>query len=158
MRGGAAPVRWILLTGLLGAAAMAVHAAAAPNASLRQHGQLRVELSGMGSDAGALVYALWSGPEHWLDSDPLREGRVPVENGESLIVLDALPYGEYALSAYHDLNDNRQLDTGLFRIPKEPLGISNDARSRFGPPKYEDARFQLDDRQLTIRIAVKKLF
>jgi uncharacterized protein (DUF2141 family) len=124
----------------------------------RESGDLHISLSGMNSDAGAIVYALWSGPEHWLGDGAIREGRAAIEDGQSLIRLDGLPYGEYAFSAYHDLNDNGRLDTGFLKIPKEPLGISNDARSRFGPPKYRDARFVLDRPRMTIAVTVKKIF
>jgi uncharacterized protein (DUF2141 family) len=122
-------------------------------------GTLTVHFSGMKSDAGALVYAMWADPEQWLgDGGAVRTGASPIEDGRSMVVLEALPYGEYAISAFHDENGNERLDTGMFRIPKEPLGTSNDAKARFGPPKYEDARFQLNQPSSTITIAIKKLF
>lgn len=112
----------------------------------------------MASDEGSLVYAMWSGPENWLETDTIRDGVVPINDGTSVISLTGLAYGEYAVSVYHDRNDNRKLDTGLFGIPKEPLGTSNDAKIRFGPPRYEDAVFELDQPTLSIQIPVKKLF
>lgn len=121
-------------------------------------GTLIVELSGMKSDDGSLVYAIWSGPEGWLESNAIGEGSVAVVDGRSAIRFDDLPYGEYAISVYHDLNDNGKIDTGLFRLPKEPLGTSNDAKIRFGPPSYEDAAFMLNQPELTIHIPVRKLF
>jgi len=36
-----------------------------------------------------------------------------------------LPIGECVINIYQDINHNGQLDTGLFGIPKEPVGISN---------------------------------
>ena len=123
-----------------------------------ESGTLTVELTGMKSDDGRLVYAMWSGPEGWLESNNIREGAVDIVDGVSEIRFEALPYGEYAISAYHDKNDNGKLDTGMFRIPKEALGTSNDAKVRFGPPKYEDAVFYLDQPDLTIEIPVRKLF
>ncbi len=121
-------------------------------------GTLVVTLSGMKDDAGSLVYAMWSGPDGWLESNTVREGSVPVVGGTSTIRFEALPFGEYAISAYHDRNGNQKLDTGLFRIPKEPLGTSNDAKIRFGPPRYEDAAFRLEQSELAIEIPVRKLF
>lgn len=121
-------------------------------------GVLVVNLSGMKSDNGSLVYAMWSGPEGWLETNTVREGSVPVVNGTSEIRFEGLPYGEYAISAYHDRNGNNKLDTGLFGIPKEPLGTSNDAKVRFGPPRYDDAVFMLDQPELRIQIPVRKLF
>lgn len=121
-------------------------------------GTLTVILSGMTSDEGSLVYAIWSGPQGWLETNNIDDGSVPVKDGSSEIRFESLPYGEYAISVYHDLNDNGKIDTGLFRIPKEPLGTSNDAKIRFGPPRYEDAAFILHQPELTIHISVRKLF
>jgi len=122
-------------------------------------GVVVVELEGMTSDDGRLVFAMWSGPEDWLsDEGSVCSGAVEIDTGMSQVVLEGLPYGEYALSAYHDRNGNGELDTGLFGIPKEPIGTSNDAKARFGPPKYDEAKFTLNQPSLTITITVKKLF
>ena len=112
----------------------------------------------MTSDEGKAVYAVWFGGEHWLEDHAVREGSVPVSNGTASIALQGLPYGEYAISAFHDRNGNGRLDTGLFGIPKEPLGTSNDAKIRFGPPKYADAAFVLDQPEQTMRIMIHKIF
>ena len=119
---------------------------------------LVIELNGMTSDAGAITYAVWRGPEGWLEDGAIREGSVPVVGGARNIALEGLPYGEYAVSVYHDRNGNGRLDTGFFRIPKEPIGTSNDAPARFGPPKYEDAAFRIDRPEVTISIGVHNIF
>ncbi|MEM8766359.1 MAG: DUF2141 domain-containing protein [Pseudomonadota bacterium] len=146
-------MRVVLITGLLSITSLLAQPLAA-----QQSGRLLVELTGMQSDEGSIVYAMWSGPEDWLEDNALHAGFVPIEDGQASIEFADLPYGEYAISVYHDRNGNDRLDTGMFRIPKEPIGTSNDAKARFGPPKYEDAAFQLDVETLTITIPVKKLF
>jgi uncharacterized protein (DUF2141 family) len=55
------------------------------------------------------------------------------------------PVGVYAISAYHDKNNNKELDKSFFGVPSEPYGFSNDARGIFGPPDYFDAQFDLKD-------------
>ena len=64
-----------------------------------------------------------------------------IDNTKAIAVFGKLPAGEYAVSVYHDENNNKKLDTNFFGIPKEGLGASNNARSHFGPPKYADAKF-----------------
>src|SRR5882757_8552190 len=49
-----------------------------------------------------------------------------------------LPQGEYAISIYQDINDNKKLDLGIFNIPKEPVGFGNNFRPKFSAPKYKD--------------------
>ncbi|MFV2090161.1 MAG: DUF2141 domain-containing protein [Pseudomonadales bacterium] len=122
-------------------------------------GQLTIRLVGFTSDEGSAAYAMWSGPERWLgDGGTVTDGYASIEEGVSRIVIDDLPFGEYAVSAYHDRNSNEKLDTGLFRIPKEPLGTSNDAKIRFGPPRYTDAKFLFNEAAMTIIIPIRKLF
>ena len=96
--------------------------------------------------------------EGWLENNTVREGKHPISDGRSTLNFKDLPYGEYAISVYQDKNDNGKLDTGLFGIPKEPFGFSNDPKMGFGPPKYKDSAFTLQAPETTIQISVKKLF
>lgn len=41
----------------------------------------------------------------------------------------------------HDENSNNILDTNWVGMPKEGIGMSNNAKGRMGPPKYLDASF-----------------
>jgi uncharacterized protein (DUF2141 family) len=63
--------------------------------------------------------------------------------------------GDYAISVFYDENSNDKLDTGFMGIPREKVGFSNNARGRFGPAKWRDARFLLVDRDLDIDISLK---
>jgi uncharacterized protein (DUF2141 family) len=44
-----------------------------------------------------------------------------------------------AISAYHDRNDNGQLDKSLVGIPTERYGFSNNPKRGYGPPKFDQA-------------------
>ena len=68
------------------------------------------------------------------------------------IDLGDLPPGRYAASVYLDENDNGKLDSGLFGIPKEPVGASNNPRRRMGPPRFEDCTFTMASSTLSIPI------
>ena len=59
------------------------------------------------------------------------------------MVQDLAP-GRYALSAFHDENDNGELDTNLMGIPSEGYGFGNDASAAFGPPSFEAAAVDVD--------------
>lgn len=72
----------------------------------------------------------------------------------SYIFKDVQP-GEYAVSVYQDSNGNNKLDTNFLGIPSEPYGISREAKGFMGPPKFEDAKFILSDKQEKIVIKIK---
>jgi uncharacterized protein (DUF2141 family) len=72
-------------------------------------------------------------------------GIVKADKNEVKIVIDSVAAGKYAVSIYHDENDNYKLDTGQFGIPVEKTGFSNNAKSKTGPPKFEDCAFKVKE-------------
>ena len=75
----------------------------------------------------------------------------PVE-GICTVKASNIPNGKYAVTYYHDANDNGKLDTGMFGKPEEGYGYSNDARGFMGPADFEDQIFEIDsDLQITMK-------
>lgn len=66
-----------------------------------------------------------------------------------------LPYGNYAVAIYHDRNSNERLNRGLFGMPEEGYGFSNDAPASFGPADFDDAVFDLETVDTTIQIKMR---
>lgn len=66
-----------------------------------------------------------------------------------------LQAGEYAVAVYADMNGNGKLDANFIGIPKEPVGVSRDAKAKFGPPKFADAAFKVGDSLVTMPIELK---
>lgn len=60
-----------------------------------------------------------------------------------------LPPGDYAASAFADINGNARLDKNFIGTPAEPYGFSRDARGRLGPPDFADAAFRIGDADVT---------
>jgi len=67
---------------------------------------------------------------------------------------EPLPYGRYAIAVYQDLNFNDVLDKSFIGRPTEPYGFSNDARSMFGPPRFEAALFEFLAKNDSIMISL----
>jgi uncharacterized protein (DUF2141 family) len=67
------------------------------------------------------------------------KARFPVTaEGPVECVITNLPYGTYALSLLHDINDNYKADKMLgFGPPKEPVGFSNFNKKVLKKPKFE---------------------
>ena len=78
-------------------------------------------------------------------------------DSEMVVASLDLPPGEYAISIYYDANGNGELDTNFIGIPKEPVALSNNAKAKFGPPKYKDAVFTLSAEGLTQRIQMNEI-
>lgn len=56
--------------------------------------------------------------------------------------LPSLPPGRYAVTVFHDENNNQRLDT-LLGIPREGFGFSRNPVVRFGAPKFRQVDIQL---------------
>ena len=60
-------------------------------------------------------------------------------------------------SVFHDEDNNKQLNTNFVGMPKEGIGVSRNAKGHFGPPKYEDAKFELNKAGESMVISLKYL-
>ena len=65
--------------------------------------------------------------------------RPQAQVGALRLVLRDLPPGRYAVAAFHDENDNGELDSNLLGVPSEGYGFANDPDATFGPPDFEAA-------------------
>lgn len=83
-----------------------------------------------------------------------RAESVVVEAGEETVVFEDLPAGEYCISLYQDLDDNQRLNLdGMFGLPSEPYGFSNNARGIIGPPSLKKCVFTVSaDREMRIKL------
>lgn len=75
---------------------------------------------------------------------------------EKRMVINNIPYGEYAVAVIHDENANGKLDTYFFGIPREGVGASNN-KVGFGPPNFKDSAFMLKEPEKTITVDIKYL-
>ncbi len=75
--------------------------------------------------------------------------------GLTTVTLRNLKPGRYAAQVYYDQNGNGKIDRALFGIPREGVGFSNDARIRMAPPKWEEAVFDYDGQERTIRLKLR---
>ncbi|MDR1227004.1 MAG: DUF2141 domain-containing protein [Prevotellaceae bacterium] len=107
-----------------------------------QH-KLTIVVDGVEQTSGT-VYAAVYDAENFLKK-PAYRMLVKADKEEVSIVLDSVAPGNYAVSLFHDENDNGKLDTGAFGIPTEKTGFSNNAKGAYGPPKFDDCQFTVDD-------------
>jgi uncharacterized protein (DUF2141 family) len=111
------------------------------------------------NDRGRVLCAIWRGPEGYPTDHARAVGSArdrSIVNRQAHCAFDGLTVGaEYAVAVFHDENGNNQLDRGLFGIPTEGTGASNDASGFMGPPPYHGARFVIPpvaEHTLTIRV------
>lgn len=124
-----------------------------------QNCEIVVNIDGFRTDNGKCLLSLFNNKKGF-PSNPdkavyITYGRI--QNRKLTLLIKDIAIGEYAIAVVHDENDNNKLDTNFLGMPKEGVGVSNNAKSMMGPPKYEDAKFQLNKEGLVTNIRIKYL-
>lgn len=121
-------------------ALLATSVMAAPLASASD---LTVTVEGIADAKGSIMLGLFD--EATYKGDGAVNGATLKVDGDSVTaVFEGLQPGEYAVRLYHDLNDDGEMNTNPFGMPTEPYAFSNDARGRFGPAKWDAAKFTVE--------------
>lgn len=104
---------------------------------------LTVTMTNLDSDVGQVMVALYNTKEGWLNNSLM--GKISeIKSGQAIVLFEEVPYGQYAISSFHDEDSNGILKTGIFGIPSEAYASSRGAKGMFGPPKWEDAIFTIN--------------
>jgi uncharacterized protein (DUF2141 family) len=122
-----------------------------------QSGRLAFEITGLASNNGA-VHCLLFATAAGFPTEARRATKqmaAPPEDLRATCEFTDMAAGTYALSVWHDTNANGRLDANLLGIPSEPVGTSNNAEGRIGPPRFEAAAFTLVPPLFRQRITVK---
>ena len=105
-------------------------------------GELSITINNIYPIEGDIYIAIYDNDDDYMDIEKVAFQKIAAVEGESqIIIINYMPEGEYAVSVFHDLNGDGELDTNGIGIPSEPYGFSNDARGRFGPPKFKNTKF-----------------
>lgn len=121
------------------------------NAQQSKGNDVTIVVSNLKSNVGKVFVALYSSESNFLNQADKGDFS-KIENNSCTITFKDIPNGIYAISLFHDLNNNNKMDTNFFGIPKEDYGCSNNAKGFMGPPKWEDAKFQLNNKSIIQQI------
>src|SRR5262245_14060955 len=117
-----------------------------PASTVDRLGTIVVSIEGFRNAAGHARVALFNHEAGFPDSESAayRKAVVDIDGGRAELPFADVPPGEYAVAMYHDENDDGKLNKGLFGIPKEGYGVSNNLIHVTRAPRFTEARFQFD--------------
>jgi len=75
--------------------------------------------------------------------------QVVVTNKTALVAFENIPAGNFAISVFHDENNNNKLDLNFLGIPKEGYGASKNKLPFASAPDYKENSFVLPDKGVT---------
>ncbi|MFN4763840.1 DUF2141 domain-containing protein [Gillisia sp. Q332] len=109
---------------------------------LNAQNTIEVEVTNFKSNKGAAYIGLYNAENSFLENE-YKGQVVEIKNKKAVLIFNDIPEGTYAVSVFHDEDDNGKLTTNFLGIPKESYGASNNAKGIFGPPKWENAKFEV---------------
>jgi uncharacterized protein (DUF2141 family) len=114
---------------------------------------LTVTIRGVKSNTGFITGAVFDSEKNFLKRpEALATFRIKASPGEIGFALKNVPPGKYAVSAFHDVNNNGKLDAAPDGQPSEVYGFSNGARGASGPPTFDEAAFELGNQAASVSI------
>ena len=114
-------------------------------------GNIVVSVENLSSEEGKVYFALFN-VDNFLKKAPIQGEVSEIKEGVAQITFSEVPSGTYAVTAYHDKNGNQQMDFESNGIPKENYGVSNNQMNLYGPPLWEDAKFEFDGSEKNLKL------
>jgi len=115
---------------------------------------LEIHVDNIKSKKGSIRFGLFTSEADYL-KNPVEKRVIKSTGKDVTVVFENLQPGDYALSVIHDENDNGELDSNAFGIPKEGFGFGNNALGSFGPPSFEKAKIKIADQDVKQDIKLK---
>jgi uncharacterized protein (DUF2141 family) len=137
-------------------------AAVAKATPIDEHGSITVNVVHLRNDRGTVRIALFNSYDDFKADKNNSADRAykkavcAIQSGKAEHKFEAIPYGEYAIKLFHDEDDSGKFYTNLLGIPKVEYGFSNNARGRFGPASYAQAKFKLDESNMEMTLEALK--
>ncbi|WP_162340392.1 DUF2141 domain-containing protein [Cyclobacterium salsum] len=110
-----------------------------------------------GETDGLVQLLVFDSPSGFPDrpSKAIRSTSERIKSGRAVFRFEGLKEGFYALSAFHDTDEDGRMRKSLFGIPQDAYGFSNDARKPFSAPTFKDASFYLPKTGTTVEFSLK---
>ncbi|WP_431689058.1 DUF2141 domain-containing protein [Hahella sp. NBU794] len=110
-------------------------------------GSIEVQLQHLQNNEGGLMVHLYNNADGFPDTPAKASIKLyvkPTDAGAHATFAD-VPYGVYAVAVCHDANSNDDCDANFLGIPKEGVGVSNNAKGFMGPPSFDKSKFTLQE-------------
>ncbi|WBX70412.1 DUF2141 domain-containing protein [Tenacibaculum retecalamus] len=115
-----------------------------------QNKEIQVTVVNATSDLGKISYALYTKDN--FRKKPIKVASTIIKEGKSTVVFKDVPLGEYAVICFHDKNNNGKMDFKPNGMPLEDYGSSNNVINPYEPPQYEQSKFTVADKNVSLKI------
>ncbi|SFG09485.1 Uncharacterized conserved protein, DUF2141 family [Salegentibacter agarivorans] len=120
-------------------------------AQTENSGNICVSVDNIASEEGKVYFALFN-EDNFLKQAPVKGEVSEIKDGVAMVTFSEIPPGTYAVTAYHDKNGNQRMDFESNGMPTEDYGVSNNQMNLYGPPIWEDAKFNFDGEKKEVNL------
>jgi uncharacterized protein (DUF2141 family) len=115
------------------------------------NGSLIIDIQNINGGTGIIWIGIYDSADNYLVKEKaiLKEVKINAA-GPKKIQIEDLPYGNYAVALFHDLNENGEMDRDWLGIPSEPFAFSGQPTSRFRLPRFEEVKFTFSPGSATL--------
>ena len=103
---------------------------------------IEVTITNFESNDGNALVAIYDSEANFLNTR-YKGDVVGIKDNTVVVSFNDVPDGVYAVSSFHDKNSDGKLNMKMGFYPTEDTASSNNAPARFGPPTWEDAKFEV---------------
>jgi uncharacterized protein (DUF2141 family) len=137
---------------LFAAATLVVSGAPPAHATSTPSNVLHVTITGVKSAAGHVRVDVCT--EREFLKECRYTGASAAVPGATTVLVAGVPPGRYAVVAYHDKNDNDEVDRNVVGLPTEAVGFSNGVRIGLRAPRFSEAAINYagGEEDLTVRL------
>lgn len=105
-------------------------------------GTLQIEIANIRDTRGTIRIGIYNNASDFPNEKKVFLNRIVTpQKGPLTLEIPDLPFGEYAIAIYHDLNGNGRLDKNMLGVPTEPYGFSGSAKGKWSAPRFGEAAF-----------------
>jgi uncharacterized protein (DUF2141 family) len=119
-------------------------------------GKLTLVVKGIVTTQGSVRVAIYNSANTFLDAERYAfTQNMLVGKKNSLEFTFDIPYGTYAVTCYHDINNNRDLDKSTWGFPVEPYALSMKNDIKWRKPTFNETKFFFNNDAHTLQLELK---
>ncbi|MAQ70252.1 MAG: hypothetical protein CMD23_04070 [Flavobacteriales bacterium] len=119
---------------------------------------IQLEVSGLNNTNGQLAIAIFDNADSFEDeNNTYKDSTVIITDNAMIVLIENVNPGTYAISIFHDENENEELDVNWLGMPIEGFGFSNNPSIGFSAPQYEDCNFTIEENQ-TLGVPIELIY
>ena len=106
--------------------------------------ELTIEVDRLLNSQGEISIGLYDNANSFTKPSKVYKGaHIRISDSKLRYTFADIPNGVYAISLFHDENENNKIDKNFLGIPTEGYGFSNNIRPTFRAATFDESKFDL---------------